>query len=317
MGELTADDECATGGCCPGALSFNQARVIYRTERGFPALLSIPTTLSPLLVRRAPSGDPSIANVALHAIVCRRVIAASGVPVPSSLNEPAAPPPIGRSLAAADYADCNDFTTGRVGGPQYRVRFKDGTEDGVTVYVDGSSALSWPADTVDIDILTPQLALDLNTGLLGQGLPAQYPFGGPALEGYIDAFVYGSVSWSSRSSVAAAPGGLATFTQAVNTTGVPAEGGAPFPIFFDRPPFARRFQLTLAPGPLIAAFPVVEFMDGPTVIGVAPMGLYIAATLQLQGPADVPHECTHLRVSGGVTIPNGARVTCVWEIGVR
>ncbi len=316
MGRLHAEEcEDAGAACCPGVLDYNLRRVIYDVVDGRGDYVA-PSVYTNVKNSRAPYGDPAIANVALHALTCRRRITAGGIEVPASFATEGATPPLGRSFVAPPFSGLSAFTVHRGSGPQYRVRFRDGTDDAVTLYVDGSTTLSWPASAVDIDLVTPPLALPVDTGLAGQGLPATYPAPTTPVDGeYVDSFAAASVSWSSRNAAPAAPGGMATWTQRTNATGVPPEGGPPLPIFFERPPFARRVQVRIESS---VAGMLYQFMDGDLVIGQAAQGLVITApALATSSLTDVPAHATHLRVTLPAGVPNGRRACCIWEIGVR
>ena len=300
----------------PGALqNYQERRIVFEALTNTGKSVAQPTVATLVTTGRNDRGDPAIANVTLHAIACVREIPVGGsqIVLPGSLATEALTPPIAydRFPLPPPLLPCDEITVGRgVSVPQWRVRFSDGTSDRQTVFVDGSTVLTLPADEVTIELLSPPLLLPPDpkggeTVLAEQGI-------------LVDAFANAVVEWGNRNSLPAAPSGMATWTnsQKTRTQGAPAAG---VPILFERPPFARRvsivadFLLYSGGAPVF----VPEYVAGGTAsLGVVPAGLVIAGVLTSESRGDVPALCTHVRVSWPVAPVAGLFIHCVWEIGV-
>lgn len=281
---------------------------------------SQPTQVSELLVAESNCKDPAAAVVSLHSLACIRELFPGGPPgiqPGSDFTTQGLVPPIASTFAVAPVPDldCTPLTVGRYHAPQYRVKFRDATGDGVVVYVDGETVLSLPASEVKIEILTSSSQFVLSPN---PKTPVQTAFGL-----YVDAVATASVSWASRNGAAAAPGGLATFTQTqlIQSDGDPI-GPTPGVILFERPPFAKMVTLVWdaslqdASGVLFVA----EFMMGATrTMGLLQLGVMVAGNTN-QTRLLIPSPATHVRITplaaalpGALTNP----IHAVWQIGVR
>jgi len=276
-----------------------------------------PSLLTDLLVAASDGTDPAVANVHLHGLACvRELVSGPGAFIQpgADLNTPGIFPPVATStlVAPAPNLPCDALTVGRgVGLPQFKVTFRDGTADGISVFVDGSSVLSLPASHVTVELLTPA------TDFVLEPTPAtpQVTVSGF----YVDADASASVSWSSRNAVSAGPGGLATFTQ---TQMVQSDGVDPQPatMLFERPPFAKQAVIVPDVGLVTAAayLYLAQFVSGATrTIGLVGQGLILGGQFA-EERATVPAATTHIRIiPQAVDAPVGSTISVVWLIGVR
>lgn len=310
-------------GCCPGVQFYQSRRVFYNLlQRGQlnpgAQAWSQPTKISELLVGESDGNDPGQAVVTVHNVACVRELDPGGPPgiqPGGDLAGPSQQPPISTTHGSTPVPDlpCSELTVGRgTGTPQYRVTFRDGTRDGVVVYVDGGSVLSLPASQVEVEIMTSptNFVLEPNKNTNVQ----------TAVGLYVDAEASASISWSSRNGSAGAMGGMATFTQTqlIQDDGDPI-GPTPGVILFERPPFAR--EVTIVPdSSLIDAggfFFSADYVSGATrAMGAYPLGIVLGGMMTSERGI-LPAPVTHVRVTPlpGYTV--GAPIHCVWQIGVR
>ena len=291
---VSHDGAPCSAACCPSTQRWREQRLIYLRVDAAGSLVQ-PSAATPILTARAPGDDPGMAVVSLHAIASVREIGVPQVtPSEAEIRTAAQGIPVAETVIPAIGDPVGPQNTGRgPASPQYRVTFVDGSTDGAVAYADGGSLLAHPASTVTVEAITPPLSWN------GQGAPPATV--GPGL--VVDAIAAASVAWGDREG-SAAPQGMATYTQV-------AEGGGAGALLmlFERPPFARRVQVTLP----IAVGAFYEFRSSPTFVIETPPPLANA----IQRQQDVPGDATHVAVHLAPTAPAGTRATVVWELGVR
>lgn len=307
MPRLTADCENdGAGRDCNGAQFYQSRHIVFALRENVAGnlLYSVPNKLSSLLVARNPRGRIADAKVTLHSIVCER-LSSLGAPIEvqseQALTDAASGGPSSSQSAGLPGAGlpCDGLTTSRGSAlPQYRVEFRDGTEDGQVVFLDGSSVIALPANHVNVQMFTPSTEFELDPT---PGTQLQSP--GP----YVDAIASASVAWRCEAGGDSAPSGMATFTQNQNTV-VPAEL-PPNIMLFERPPFAKRVVLI----PPIGTPVLYSFMASPSVVLVTPPPLANV----IQQPQDIPAGTTHIAVFPSPGTISGLTVSVIWEIGVR
>lgn len=284
-----------------------------------------PSKYEDVLTKRAPGGDPSIANVVLHSVACvRELVGGPGVDIqlPQTLATEALAAPRVTSVdpltPLTPPLPCDSFTVGRGSAlPWYRVKFRDGTNDAQTLFVDGSCALALPAEQVEIDLALPENAIVRPP--VGQDIPI------PNSSLFADVFARASVSWSSRAALAGGPSGYATFTQRQLTLFNGGDPDTPLTMYFERPPFAKEVCLlydpsyTNVPPPPPGLALTARFVAGGT-FGLEELGggQILGGTLAMAVKTCVPLGATHVEVVPDPALATpGAPVTCVWLIGVE
>lgn len=274
----------ARGGCKSVAPNdqWESLRVVFDLEdptTGAP--FAQPSVLTHLFEAIPDGGGPQTAVVSLSAITSIRDLAAPAPQVTELLTGDASPP-----IAHADTAILPLVDTIQRGGlPQWMVAFKDGARGGKKIYCDANSVLALPARVADVFLLTPVLIA--GAGNVGPGL-------------ICEARANASVSWGLKNGQSA-PMGPTFYSQVAGTAALGQ------PIFFERPPFAKRVLVI----PPISFAAKIAFTCSPTVIIAQPPPS--ANVDQVSQP--VPATATHVRVDVAVGAPANTLVHCIWEIG--
>jgi hypothetical protein len=266
---------------------WDQRRVVFNLNDAGGTPFAQPSVFTHLFEGVPDGGGPQKAIVTLHSIASVRSLP---TPAPQIIDlfTPDLPPPTANpSTVLPPLVD----TVQRGGLPQYRVTFQDGSPAGAKLYCDGNCVLALPARKVSVDIMTPTL-LGEQTRDPSQDVPAGL---------IVEAIAMASVAWAVDDG-SSAPMGPVNYTQATHTV-EPVE-----PIFFERPPFARR--VTVIPPPTVGS--LIVFVTSPTVVTATPPP--IANTRQRSQP--VPAFATHVRVTFPAATPASLITTCIWEIGV-
>ncbi len=283
--------KAARGKCDPVAANdqWERRRVVFDLRDGAGALFVQPSVFTELYGGARPDGGgPQKAVVTLHSVAAVRDLGAPTAQL-TNLGQPDMSPPI-----AFDSGPVGVSPVQRGGFPQYRVKFVNGDNQESLVYCDGNSVLALPARLVTVHIMTPPLLVPVTTA----GIPESA--GAILVSGMVveaDASAY--VSWGLDSGDSA-PMGECTYSQAVANT-------LNAPMFFERPPFAKR--VTVITPPAIGA--LISFTTSPTLITSVPPGT--ANAIQQSQP--VPFDATHVRVDLPVGTPAGSFTHCIWQIG--
>lgn len=296
----------AQGQDCPANFPVSRSRwvskrLVYDQARGTNPYTP-PTVLTAFLEADAPYQDPAVAIVQLGGIASVR-----NLPVPAAQVDPrtvdidtATGQPAVPQTSNTPVAPGTSSTRGP-GTPQWLVNFSAGDNVRQSIFVDGGCVLTLPARTVSIYALTQILFFPPTDGDIAN--PTVTVFGGLVTE----AFVTAGVSWS-KHAMSSAPAGMATYSQTAFFDNVtPTQ-----PLFFSRPPFARRARMT----PPIAV--------AGTWSGVANLaGVLQTVWTPPPGPAnageplDVPHNVAALVFNPTPPGVGNAIANVVWELGVR
>lgn len=294
-GSVTTGADCLQNSP-PSRSSWRTARLVYNQADGVNVGTYVqPSQFTTLMEgQESPYEDPSIALVTTSCVASvRNLQAPAGEVNPEALDlgedgEPMAP------LATTALGGARSSTRG-LASPQFRIIFTSGDNVRRVIFVDGQCTLALPAKTVSVAALTQPLLVPATDGRHG----AASLIGALVTEAQISA----EVAWSKGGS-GSAPQGMATFTQNLYTNVVA-------PMFFERPPFARRVQ-PIPPVTKPGAWEFVSDSAGQTLVIPPP-----ASNVQ-QRNWDVPHAAQHIvyRLTPPTDLVERLAVV-VWEIGVR